>query len=285
MPEKRDVYQDVTDQIVAALEAGTVPWRRPWATGGHRNPVSGTEYRGINPLLLEMSTMAHGYSDPRWVTFKQAKSAGGAVQKGQKGTMVVFWKLLEREDADGEKQRIPMLRHYTVFNVAQCDGLELPAQVDEDRVPFVPDAECDRIIAGMPNAPTLAHGGDRAFYAPALDHVQLPPRDAFLTPDGYYSTAFHELTHSTGHASRLAREEVCAHSHAFGSEDYSREELVAELGSAMLCAVGGIAPRTVENSAAYIASWLRVLKSEPKMVVVAAQRAQKAADYIRGTGR
>lgn len=285
--QPRDVYQDVTDRIVSALESGTVPWRKPWSAPAesHRNPVSGTTYRGINPFLLELTAMGAGYTDPRWLTFKQALSLGGAVRKGEKSTMVVFWKQIKVKDQDAgpddRAKMIPLLRHYNVFNVAQCDGIELEAPAE--REPFEPIAAAAGIVDAMPGRPTIGHGGDRAFYAPALDMVQLPEPGQFHEREHYYSTAFHELVHSTGHESRLNRPEVAGRgNHAFGSEEYSREELVAELGAAMLCGVSGIVPPTIDQSAAYIASWLRVLKDDRKLLVSAAGRAQRAADFIRG---
>jgi antirestriction protein ArdC len=281
-----DVYAEVTDRIIAALEAGTVPWRRPWiaSADAHRNPVSGTEYRGVNPFLLDMTAWDKGYDDPRWVTFKQSQTLGGCVRKGEKSTLVIFWKMLKSKDKDtGEERSIPMLRHFRVFNVAQCDGLALDER--PALAPFDPIGRADAIIAAMPNAPTIGHGGNRAFYQPAMDVVQLPMREQFVSADAYYSTAFHELTHSTGHESRLNREEVAGRGkHAFGSERYAREELVAELGAAMVGAKAGIAPQT-DQSAAYIAGWLKALKDDRKLLISAAGRAQRAADYIVGASR
>lgn len=286
--ERRDIYQVVTDRIVAALEEGTVPWRQPWSApaDAHRNPVSGTTYRGINPFLLELTAMGAGYSDPRWVTFKQAQSLGGSVRRGERSTLVVFWKQLrvgEKDEtgAEGSSRVIPMLRHFNVFNVAQCDGLELEPIAQP--VDFEPIAAAAALVDGMPNRPSIGHGGASAFYMPAMDCVQLPAPELFEQRERYYATAFHELVHSTGHASRLNRPEVADRgAHAFGSVEYSREELVAELGAAMLCGVAGIVPPVVDQAAAYIASWLRALKDDRKLLVSAAGRAQKAADYIRG---
>jgi antirestriction protein ArdC len=276
-----DLYAEVTDRIIAELERGVVPWRKPWAaTDGslHRNLVSGKPYRGVNQLLLSLSS----YSSPYWVTFKQAKAKGGAVRKGEKSTLIVFWKFLRREDkATGKLTSIPMLRHYRVFNVEQCDGLTVPEPVE--REDFDPIAAAETIFADMPNRPMVGFGGDRAFYAPAFDTVQLPEREAFDSAAGFYSTAFHELVHATGHQSRLNRPEVQGGA-SFGSEVYSREELTAEMGAAMLCAQAGILDDTVKPSAAYIGSWLKVLRADRKMVLGAAGKAQRAADYILGTG-
>lgn len=280
-----DVYAEVTDRIVAALEEGTVPWRKPWSApaDAHCNPVSGTVYRGVNPFLLELTAMERGYSDPRWLTFKQAKQRGAHVMRGERATLVVFWKQLRGIDKEtGEERRIPLLRQYRVFNVAQIEGLDLPEP--EPREPFCPITCCAEIIAAMPDAPTIGHGGGRAFYAPAFDAIQLPEPELFTTPAAYYATAFHELAHSTGHGSRLNRPEV-TEPNRFGSEPYGREELTAELAASMLCGVAGISPETEEQSAAYLASWLRSLKADPRLVVTAAGRAQRAADYVRGIRR
>jgi len=278
--DRIDVYSEVTDRIISALESGTIPWRKPWiaSAGSHRNPVSGTVYRGINPFLLDMTAMANGYSDPRWLTFKQARTLGGAIRKGETSTLVVFWKMLKGKDKlTGEERMIPVLRHFRVFNVAQADGCELPAL--EEREAFDPLVRCEEVIDGMPSAPTIGYGGNRAFYAPAMDHVQLPDRDQFETAERFYCTAFHELAHSTGHESRLKRADLMT-VNGFGDESYSREELTAEMTAAMLCGVSGIVPATIDQSAAYIRGWLRALKDDRKLVVSAAGRAQRAADFI-----
>lgn len=279
-----DVYQEVTDRIISALEQGTVPWRQPWIASAdpHRNPVSKTEYRGINPFLLEMTARAEGYNDPRWITFKQARTLGGAVRKGERSTLVIFWKILRSKDeATGKDRAIPLLRYYRVFNVAQCDDIRLAPLPEPE--PFDSIERAEYIIDGMPNAPTIYYRGNEASYLPPLDIVTMPRREQFKSPDGFYHTMFHELAHSTGHSSRLAREEIV------GKEDpdsYAREELTAELAAAMLCGVCALdVPERIDQSAAYIASWLRSLRDDPKMVVSAAGRAQQAADCIRGITR
>lgn len=279
------VYEVVTDRILAELEKGVVPWRRPWrVTGGEGMPanlVSKKPYRGINPFLLTCS----GYSSPWWVSFKQAKSLGGCVRKGERGCPVVFWKIGEHEDEAGRVRKSFILRYYTVFNVAQVDGIE-------DKVPKAPGAEggapaftpiesAARIIEGMPLRPSIAHGGDRAFYMPSADRVQLPKPETFERAEGYYSVAFHELSHSTGHASRVGREGIETVA-PFGSPVYSREELVAEMSSAFLCAEAGIVDMVLPTSAAYVDNWRRALKADARAVVVAAAAAQKSADFIMG---
>lgn len=278
---KTDVYQIITDRIVGLLEAGTVPWQKQWK-GGHempRNLISGKEYRGINIFLLH----AMSYQSPLWVTFKQAAELGGNVRKGEKSCPVVFWKWLEgRDSQSGEPKRIPLLRYYSAFNVAQCEGLEkhLPATVT-DRV-HNPIAEAESILAAMPKKPEIRHGQRQAYYSPKADYIGLPDPAAFNSDQDYYNVLFHELTHSTGHESRLNRKGVAGESVSFGSQTYSKEELVAEMGAAFLCGHCGIADHTIDNSAAYIATWLSRIKEEPKLVVQAAAAAQKASDYILG---
>lgn len=270
------VYDIITEQIVQQLESGVAPWRKPWNIAPPANLVSGKPYRGINVLLLAI----RGWGSPYWLTYKQAAERGGHVRRGEHGTKVVFWKCdkYETETPDGAtvEKTSAILRYYTVFNVEQCEGIKAP----QTARPFNPIEECACIIAGMPHAPGFAQDA-RAWYRPSTDTVGMPSRAAFNSAEGYYGTLFHELTHSTGHASRLGREGI-EKLEQFGSESYSREELIAEIGSAMLCGVAGIAPQTVANSASYLQSWLRVLRADARMVICAASAAQKAADYILG---
>lgn len=296
---KRDVYQMITDAIVAALEAGTVPWRQPWVAGAasltdHRNAVSGKAYRGVNPFILAMTASAAGYTDPRWLTFKQARDLGGCVRKGEHGAQVVFWKIDTRRETDEESEaagrpgeprqrKTFLLRYYTLFSVEQCDGLKLKPLAPVTELPEVERiAAAEAIIANMQNRPEMRFDqAGRAFYSPILDRVQMPPIEGHVSPSGYYATAFHELSHSTGHTSRLGRRDLEAAA-AFGDEVYSREELVAEFSAAFLCGTAGIDNAQIENSAAYIASWLRALKDDRKLIVVAAAQGQKAAEFILG---
>ncbi|MEA1909711.1 MAG: zincin-like metallopeptidase domain-containing protein [Patescibacteria group bacterium] len=282
-----DTYQVITDRIVGMLEHGTVPWRKPWRLssidGAPVNLVSRKAYRGINVFLLACS----GYDNPYWLSFNQAKSLGGHVNKGERSTMVVYWNWIDKETGDTDSHgqpvvdRIPFLRYYNVFNAQQCelpDGIvpSLP-----DRPAVEPIAACESIVQAMPNRPVIAsNGGNGAYYRQSTDSVHMPDRARFDKQEEYYSTLFHELTHSTGHRSRLNRKTLTDHD-SFGGQNYSREELVAEMGAAFLCGVTGIETQTLDNSGAYIASWLRALKEDKQLVVTAAAQAQKAADYIR----
>lgn len=290
--EKRDIYQEVTDRIIAAIESGqALPWRKPWKVrveygGFHRNLVSKKPYRGVNTFILDFIAAVEGYQSPYWLTFKQARDKGGCVRKGEKGTKIVFFKPLPikvEENGETKTKVIPLLRDFTVFNVDQCDGIDVPEVPEQEGPVFTPIEKCEDIIAKMPNAPRIQHRENRAYYSPAMDYVNMPHREDFDSPEFYYSVGFHELAHSTGHQSRLNRKEI-ADFQAFGDEPYSKEELTAEMSSAMLCAVAGIdvAPLQ-ENTAAYIKNWLGKLKDDKKFVVQAAARAQRATDYILDT--
>jgi antirestriction protein ArdC len=273
----RDVYREITERILDALESGTVPWRRPWRDFGmQRNLSSRRPYRGINQLLTQLTQQLRGYGSPFWLTYRGAERAGGHVRRAERGTLVVLWKRLVVEDEESEeKKRIWWARAYTVFNLDQVDGVEAPA-IEEKRLEFEPNQRCEHLLARMPDPPTVQHVPGGAFYVPASDTITLPPRESFHEVEGYYATRFHETVHSTGHSSRLDRELASRSS----EESYSREELIAELGAAMLCGRAGIAPQRLEQSAAYIASWLAALRNDKRMVVSASQHAQRAVDHI-----
>src|SRR6266436_4390091 len=270
------VYEIITNQILAELEKGEVPWRKPWHSLPPANLITKKAYRGINVFLLWFA----GYGSQFWLTFNQAKQLGGNIRKGEHGTKIIFWKCntRETESADGEieERKSAFLRYYTVFNLQQTEGLKALLRLP----PAFPIESAEEIVQGMPNPPAFEQDS-RAAYIPSRDAVTMPSRAAFETQAEYYSTLFHELTHSTGHAKRLGREGI-EKIQPFGSEDYSKEELVAEMGSAMLCGVAGIEQATISNSAAYLQSWIKRLKAESRLVVSAASAAQKAADYIRG---
>ncbi len=270
------VYEIITSRIVEELEKGQVPWRKPWRTLPPANLISKKPYRGINVFLLALQ----GYGSQYWLTFNQAKQLGGNVRKGEHGTKIVFWKFdtFETETADGEteERKSAFLRYYTVFNLEQTEGLKALLALP----PAFPIESAEAITAGMPNPPAFEQDFQAA-YIPSRDVVTMPSRTAFSCQAEYYSTLFHELTHSTGHAKRLGREGI-ENIQPFGSEDYSKEELVAEMGSAMLCGLANIEQSTLANSAAYLKTWVERLKADSKLVISAASAAQKAADYIRG---
>jgi len=273
---RASVYDIVTERILAELEKGQVPWRKPWRTLPPANLISKKPYRGINTFLLALA----GYGSQYWLTYRQAQALGGNVRKGEHGTKIVFWKFdkYETETADGEAEErtAAFLRYYTVFNLEQTEGLKALLALPPAR----PIESAEAIAAAMPNPPAFDQGF-QASYTPSHDTVTMPSRTAFESQAEYYSTLFHELTHSTGHAKRLAREGF-DRPQMFGSESYSREELIAEMGSAMLCGVAGIEQATVANSVAYLKSWIARLKADSRLVIQAASAAQKAADYIRG---
>jgi antirestriction protein ArdC len=284
---RTDLYEEVTQRIVGELEAGRVPWVQPWGraagapgAGLPRNALTGRPYSGINILILWGAVIEGGYPGQGWLTFRQARGAGGCVRKGERGTTVVyadrFVPEAERErarEAGEDARAIPFLKRFTVFNAAQCEGLPDDLAAEPAPLPeraIVPVAEAVIAASGV----AFRVGGDRAFYAPGPDRVQVPPQPAFFDQINYYRTCLHELTHATGHASRLGRDL----SHPFGSPGYAREELVAEMGSAFLCAALGIIP-TVRH-ADYIASWLAVLRDDAKAIFRAASHASKAADWL-----
>jgi antirestriction protein ArdC len=268
-----NTYQVITEKIIEQLEKGVVPWRKPWQTVLPQNLISRKEYRGINSILLNSLPFEHPY----FLTFKQAHGLGGFVRRGEKGLPVVFWQFMENEET---KEKFPLLRYYTVFNVSQCDGVPVPISCKGSQ--FNPIEECDRIVSGMPNSPAVEFGGNQAFYVPSRDLIQMPVRERCSEAEEFYATIFHELVHSTGHVSRLNRKGINESGVGFGSQTYSQEELVAEIGASFLNAKAGIVGRTIANSASYIANWLSALRNDKRMVIVAAGAAQRAADYILG---
>lgn len=279
----KDLYQEVTNQIIAALEAGTPPWQCPWS--GHSalptNLTTGKSYRGINLLMLAIASMQQQYADTRWLTFRQADEIGARVRKGEQGTPIIFFKMKDVTSDGGDsatndetRRVIPMLRTYTVFNASQLD--DLPERYELKSVPnWQPIAEAEELL--YISGAAILQGGNRAFYVPSEDFIQLPPPAWFATPESYYATALHELAHWTGHASRLARELNTRK----GMEAYAFEELIAEMGSAFLCAHCGLPPQ-IEH-ASYVDSWLNALKRDKRLIFVAAAAAQKAADYVLGS--
>ena len=295
MASREENNEKVVAALLASLEAGDIPpWRKAWNADSAtpRSMSTGKPYRGSNRFFLGFSAMAKDYSDPFWGTFNQIKARGGQVRKGEKSTFVILWARKE----DKRKDRLPdgsfptflFTRVYSVFNADQCDWPEgsqrrrLPTGLIRTHVEVIDAAE--RVMQGYwkrDGSPKVAFGGDRAYYSPRGDNIRLPAREAFLTDDGFYQAAFHESAHSTGHSTRLNREGV-VEGHYFGEALYAAEELVAEITSMFLGAFTGLAPATLDNSTAYIKSWLGALKNDPGMVVKAAADAQKAADLILG---
>jgi antirestriction protein ArdC len=284
--QRANLYDEVTNRIISELEEGTFPWVKPWghsgttAPGLPRNALTARNYSGVNVLILWGEVIEKGYPSQSWLTFRQALEAGGNVMKGERGTTVVyadrFTPEKEKErarDTGDEAKAIPFLKRFTVFNVAQCEGLRPGFAADPAPLP-------EREIMPVAEAVIAASGvdffirGDKAFYSPTLDAVVVPPQPAFFEQIDYYRTALHELTHATGHASRLGRKFGAR----FGNRDYAREELIAEMGSAFLCAALGIEP-TVRH-ADYLASWLDVLCEDNRAIFRAASQASKAADWL-----
>jgi len=292
MSNSNNVYSIVTEKIIDLLEKGVVPWKKPWKggkAGMPKNLVSKKAYRGVNIFLLSVYEYLSGFDSPWWLTYKQAKDLGGYVRKGQTGALVVFYKPWEKETTDDTgkiiTETIPVLRYYKVFNSCQCESIEYPGKADpSDDLEFSPIAQCETIVSGMPNPPEIQHSDQRrAYYSPLSDMVHIPNQRHFSSIPEYYSTLFHELTHSTKHESRLNRKDSDEKKiAAFGSAEYSKEELIAEMGAAFLCGLCDIETAIIENSAAYIQGWLKRLRDDKKLVVQAAAQAQKAADYIQG---
>lgn len=290
MAEKSDIYTRVTNKIIADLEKGELTWRQPWQAGHQAGPVSrplrsnGLPYQGVNVLMLWAVAMDCGYDAPIWMTYKQAQTLGGQVRKGEKGAPVVYADAFTTTETDesGEEteKRVPFLKSYTVFNVEQIDGL--PAHYYAQTPPLTNAHDRNLAIEGFfqHTGAEIRHGGSRAFYDQARDVVQIPPLTAFRDSESYYATLAHEVTHWTKHPARLARD---FGRKRFGDEGYAMEELVAELGAAFLCADLGIAPESREDTAAYIQSWLKVLKSDKHAIFTAASHAQKAADFLHRT--
>lgn len=284
MTTKKSVYQIVTDRILEDLQKGQIPWRKPW-TGvrdGAYSRSTGKPYSLLNQMLLG--------KPGEYATFKQIQEAGGKVRKGEKASMVVFWKMNKYQDRNesGEvvEKTIPMLRYFNVFHIeSQTEGIEVKHN-PADLKPLDPIAAADLVINGYAEREHLdlrVQKDNRAYYAPAADMVVVPLLEQFSSPAEFYSTAFHELTHSTGHKNRLGRFQEGAKNAAFGSEDYSKEELVAEIGAAAsLTRLGINTPASDKNTVAYIQSWIKVLKDDPRMIVSAASKAEKAVDLIFG---
>jgi len=280
-----DIAQTITDRIISELEKGATPWVKPWkrlkgmpGAGMPYNPLSGTVFRGINHFWLSM--MQGAYSTPYWVTLKQANKANARIKKDEKGTPIVFWNVHRKESKgiNGETvtSAYAFIKHFYVYNIDQCEGLVIP------KAPETPTEDCDANPAVMALVDRLdlkgglIHAGDSAFFAPSRDCITMPPMAAFNSAANYHATLLHECVHATGHDSRLKRLTPAR----FGSEEYAYEELVAELGAAMLCAHAGIDGDL--RHAAYIESWLKALRNDKKFILSAAGKAQNAMDWLTG---
>jgi antirestriction protein ArdC len=288
MTDKQDVYSRVTDKILADLSKGELTWRRPWqavhAAGSISMPLraKGERYKGINVLMLWATALERGYVAPIYMTFNQAHQFGGHVRKGEKGSLVVFAKTFTKtqRDENGEdiEKEIPFMRGYTVFNVEQIEGLPprfYAVIKPQHRTPLELNIKCDAFIASTDA--DIRHGGNQAFYSLSEDFVRIPHLDHFIDEEKYYATTAHELCHWTRHPKRLNRD---LGRKRWGDAGYAMEELVAEIGSAFLCAELGITPETREDHAAYIASWMQVLKKDNRAIFTAAAHAQRAVDFL-----
>ena len=278
-----DIYQQVTNQILEAMETSQGQGRRLWDAQPSLplNLATGKPYTGMNTLILWGAAMARGFQSPYWLTFKQAQAMGGQVRKGEHGALCIFykpWESLEMNSETGETEikTGAVLKSFRVFNLDQVDGIEAPAM--EARPAFEILADAEALLQHTP-AP-IREGGPSACYIPNLDEIHMPARATFVSPEAFYSVACHEMTHSTGHKTRLDRD----FSGRFGTEAYAMEELIAELGSAFLCAEIGILPATREDHAQYLANWVRVLRSDRKAIFTAAAAASRAATFIKGHG-
>ncbi|WP_426424163.1 ArdC family protein [Bradyrhizobium genosp. A] len=285
---RTDVYEKVTNQIVAELEKGVRPWQKPWnashSAGRITRPLraNGVAYRGINVLMLWSAAIEQGYAASTWMTFKQALEHKANVRKGERGSLVVYADKIistETDAATGEEAQrtVPFMKGYTVFNVEQIDGLPDhfygKPEARPDPVRRIEHAEAFLNATGA----NVVHGGSRACYVPSTDNVHLPCIDFFRDAESYYATRAHEATHWTGHPSRLNRD---FGRKRFGDEGYAMEELVAELGAAFVCADLDLTPDIRDDHAAYIASWIKVLKNDKRAIFSAASHAQRAADYL-----
>lgn len=273
-----DIYVAVTERIIEQMEQGIIPWQKPWISNGKAiSHATGKPYSLLNQMLLGRPG--------EYITFKQCQEAGGHVRKGEKSRMVVFWKWITQEDKEtGEKKEVPFLRYYNVFHIDQCEGISakhtIEAAFPDGAEPLGVAQEIIYNYLSREGVKLTHEEGDRACYHPVTDEVVLPMRKQFISTAEYYGTVFHELTHSTGHEKRLHRLSTTVH---FGSEEYSKEELVAELGSTILVNHIGLENRhSIRNSAAYIQNWLGVLKNDKRFIVSAAGKAEKAVALILG---
>jgi antirestriction protein ArdC len=279
---KRDIHQEITDQIIAAIEAGAGQWRMPWLAHNNGMPINATThkgYRGVNVIGLWCAGSAAGHATAQWASFKQWQAIGAMVRKGEKGTMIVYYDTFATVDAEsGDEKRIPFLKYSHVFNAAQVDGYQAPVFTLPDLAERLATAETFVASTGA----SVKYGNARAFYAPGPDYIAMPDFAAFIetstatATENAYGTLLHELTHWTGHKSRCDRD----FAKRFGSEAYAAEELVAELGAAFLSAQLGISPSPRADHAQYLTSWLKVLRNDKRAIFTAASKASLAVDHL-----
>lgn len=272
-----DVYALITERIIELLKKGTIPWRQPWTEAGlPKNLISKRPYRGINVMLLN----SMGFEHNLFLTWKQIQSLNASVKRGEKGTIVIFQKMVDaKKDGVATGRKKSLLRYYKVFNVAQCTNIPkayLPQAQEKHNEPLW---ECERIIENMEDCPMIQHIDDKAYYVPSMDYINMPSLSRFENSEAYYCILFHELVHSTGHKKRIGRKEIYDNPE-FGSEPYSIEELVAEMGACYLKSCTGLPIERLENNAAYIQNWLGVFEGDNRFVIQAASRAQRAVEYI-----
>lgn len=290
----KDTYQQITDLVIDSLEKGDIIWHQSWNNFGlPKNVTTGKSYRGWNVFWLNFHTMIRGYNTPFYLTFNQARQFKGSIRKGEKGTRITYWATVEDNKGQNEHRNdsqemdsstkavklIPAI--HTVFNIDQTEGIEFPKVQVLYRTAAEKIAASEDVVESMPCKPAIVHKGDSAYYAKQLDRVTMPEMKLFHSDEAYYTTLFHELAHSTGHSSRLNRKELQEYD-GFGGENYSKEELTAELTAAFLSAITGIQQQTIANTTAYIKGWLKALRNDKKLVLNAASQAQKVADFILG---
>lgn len=290
MAQENIAYEKITNEIITKLESGIIPWKKPWNVNGLFTPINVANkktYNGINLLILGCQP----YASNVWGTFKQWTDKNGFVRKGEKSTTICFWTFFPKKDKNGKVEidgkgrevKVPFLRYYNVFNAEQIEGIDLGLYTPKtvEGIEFNPIDEAEKVVAQMPNCPMINHGGNVASYTPSLDIVRMPNKDQFNGNAEYYSTLFHELSHSTGHKSRVGRD---LNPTEFGSESYSKEELIAEISACFLCSSVGI-EQTFDNSAAYIKGWLKKLKDDKKLIISAASKAKASSEYILGNAK
>ena len=285
---KKDLKQTITDRIISLMEAGPESWQKTWkdaaAAGMPTNAITNQPYKGINVLVLWSHRIEQGFQSNKWMTYRQAKSVGAQVRKGERSITCIYFQMVEKkknkEGAEDKKEFFPLMRAFNLFNLDQIDNVpdELKDEIiGQPKPDFDFNAKAEEFLQAT--GAKITHRGNRAFYRPSTDEIILPQPEAFITPENYYATACHELTHWTGHQRRLARD----FEGRFGDESYAFEELVAELGASFLCGHFGFIDATVENHASYLSSWIKVLKNDKNAIFIAARHASNAYDYLLST--